>query len=117
MIVAASPAPIVGDEYASLLRAGQQNDPANRITLGGLLAEIFEQVPTAELLEHLHTEDVPCGRIHALGEVHLDEQIVHNQAVVEWDHPAGGQLRQPRPGARFSVSPVEPSYTVPTRCE
>ena len=87
-----------GDDERFLL-AGQQSDPANRIALGALLVEVFEAVPTDEMLERLHAEEVACGPIRALEEVHLDEQVIHNQALVEWDHPTGGRLRQPRPGA------------------
>jgi ribosomal protein S18 acetylase RimI-like enzyme len=88
-------------------------DRENWTTLGGLIADAFEQLPTAEIIERLHAEDVPCGPILGLDEVHLDAQIVHNNALVEWDHPVGGRLRQPRPGARFSVTTVEPRFTVP----
>jgi crotonobetainyl-CoA:carnitine CoA-transferase CaiB-like acyl-CoA transferase len=100
-------------EDERFLLQGQQTDPANRVMLGGLLADIFEKIPTAELLERLHTEDVPCGPITSLDEVHLDPQVMHNRSLIEWDHPIGGPLRQPRPGARFSGTPVEPRYNVP----
>jgi crotonobetainyl-CoA:carnitine CoA-transferase CaiB-like acyl-CoA transferase len=88
-------------------------DPENWTTLGGLIADAFEQLPTADIIERLHAEDVPCGPILGLDEVHLDAQIIHNNALVEWDHPVGGRLRQPRPGARFSVTTLEPRFTVP----
>ena len=100
-------------EDERFLLEGQQSNPANRVLLGELLADIFEKIPTAQLLERLHAEDVPCGPIKALDEVHLDEQLLHNESLVEWDHPTGGRLRQPRPGARFSGTPLEIRYNVP----
>jgi crotonobetainyl-CoA:carnitine CoA-transferase CaiB-like acyl-CoA transferase len=95
------------------LLEGQQSDPANRVLLAELLADVFAQIPAGQLLERLHAEDVPCGPIKALGEVHLDEQLIHNKSLIEWDHPTGGRLRQPRPGAQFSGTPVAPRYNVP----
>jgi crotonobetainyl-CoA:carnitine CoA-transferase CaiB-like acyl-CoA transferase len=81
-------------------------------TIGTLVVESFRKLPTEELLKRLHAEDVPCGPVHALDEVHLDAQIVHNHALVEWEHPTAGRLRQPRPGAEFDGTPVQPRYTV-----
>jgi crotonobetainyl-CoA:carnitine CoA-transferase CaiB-like acyl-CoA transferase len=102
-----------GEDERFLLQGLRQNDPSIRAMVGGLLAEIFETIPTAELLERLHAEDVPCGPISALGEVHLDPQVIHNRSLFEWEHPTGGRLRQPRPGARFSGTPVELRFNVP----
>jgi crotonobetainyl-CoA:carnitine CoA-transferase CaiB-like acyl-CoA transferase len=92
-------------------------NPEHYLTLGALLTDAFAQQPTTEVLERMHDEDVPCGPVLSLDEVPLDVQVVHNQALVEWEHPVGGRLRQARPGARFSVTPVEPRYTVPAHGE
>jgi crotonobetainyl-CoA:carnitine CoA-transferase CaiB-like acyl-CoA transferase len=102
-----------GEDERFLVQGLRQNDPAIRDQVGALLAEIFEKIPTAELLQRLHAEDVPCGPIRALDEVHLDPQVIHNRSLIEWDHPTGGLLRQPRPAARFSETPVEPRFNVP----
>jgi len=94
-----------------------RSDPRNLSALGALIADAFEQLPTGEVLARMYAEGVPCGPIRALEDVHLDEQVVHNRALVEWEHPVGGRLRQPRPGARFSGTPVEPRYSVPAHGE
>jgi crotonobetainyl-CoA:carnitine CoA-transferase CaiB-like acyl-CoA transferase len=102
-----------GDD-ARFLLAGLMADPANRAALGALLTETFEQFSTAEILERLIDHDVPCGPILAAHEVHLDDQVVHNRVLVEWDHPVAGGIRQPRPGAQFGATPVEPTYRLAT---
>jgi crotonobetainyl-CoA:carnitine CoA-transferase CaiB-like acyl-CoA transferase len=94
------------------LHARLTADAENWAALGALIAEAFERFPTGEILERLHANDVPCGPILAPHEVHLDDQVVHNNALIEWDHPAAGRLRQPRPGARFSATPAEPTCTL-----
>ncbi|GAC1600942.1 MAG: CoA transferase [Acidimicrobiales bacterium] len=94
------------------LVVGQLANAENRKALRDVLEEAFVQWSTAEILERMHAEDVPCGPILSLDEVHLDAQVRHNNALVEWDDPGSGRLRQPRPGARFSRTPVEPRYTV-----
>jgi crotonobetainyl-CoA:carnitine CoA-transferase CaiB-like acyl-CoA transferase len=99
-------------EDGRYLLAGLQADPESRAALGALLSDAFEQFPTAGILERLRANDVPSGPILAAEEVHLDDQVVHNHALVEWDHPVAGRLRQPRPGARFSATRVEPTYTL-----
>jgi crotonobetainyl-CoA:carnitine CoA-transferase CaiB-like acyl-CoA transferase len=77
-----------------------------------LVVKSFRKLPMEEILKRLEAEDVPCGPVHALEEVHLDAQIVHNHALVEWEHPTAGRLRQPRPGAEFGGTPVQPRYMV-----
>jgi crotonobetainyl-CoA:carnitine CoA-transferase CaiB-like acyl-CoA transferase len=94
-----------------------RNEPGNYARLGALLASAFERFPTGEVLARMHAEEVPCGPILALADVHRDAQVLHNHALVEWEHPVGGPLRQPRPGARFSATPVEPRFTVPAHGE
>jgi crotonobetainyl-CoA:carnitine CoA-transferase CaiB-like acyl-CoA transferase len=87
-------------------------DPAAMEAIAALVVDSFRKLPTEEILKRLQAEDVPCGPVHALDEVHLDAQILHNQALVEWEHPTAGRLRQPRPGAEFDGTPVQPRYTV-----
>ncbi len=88
-------------------------DPGAMEAIATLVVESFRKLPTEEILKRLQAEDVPCGPVHALEEVYLDAQIVHNHALVEWEHPTAGRLRQPRPGAEFGGTPVQPRYTVP----
>jgi crotonobetainyl-CoA:carnitine CoA-transferase CaiB-like acyl-CoA transferase len=87
-------------------------DPAALEAVVALVVESFRKLPAEEILKRLQAEDVPCGPVHALEDVHLDAQIIHNDALVEWEHPTAGRLRQPRPGAEFDGTPVQPRYMV-----
>jgi len=53
-------------------------------------------------------EDVPAGPVLSLEEVFDDPQIVHNEAILEFEHPTAGRYRQARPAARFDKTPQDP---------
>ncbi len=72
--------------------------------LGGLLAEEFAKWKVAELVPRMHANSVPCGEVAALEDLPGDPQIVHNGTLVEWEHPTGGRIRQPRLAPSFSVT-------------
>jgi|TARA_B100000315_G_scaffold229068_1_gene238387 crotonobetainyl-CoA:carnitine CoA-transferase CaiB-like acyl-CoA transferase len=77
-----------------------------------LVNEGYRRFNTEELCERLEREDVPYSKINSRAQVIDDPQIVAMQALVEYNHPDGGTLRQPRPAARFHGTPsniVRPS--------
>ena len=74
----------------------------NLATLGAILAEEFEKLAIAEVLQRLHDSEIPVAPILGPEEVLVDEQIVHNRGIVTWEHPVAGTLRQPRHPIRFS---------------
>jgi crotonobetainyl-CoA:carnitine CoA-transferase CaiB-like acyl-CoA transferase len=86
--------------------AGTVN-PENFAALGELLTVAFEAMTVDEILERLRANDVPCGPILDADQVIVDAQVVHNGALVEWEHPIAGKVRQPKPAARFSETPAE----------
>lgn len=92
-------------------------DPENFQALGILLAAAFAEIPSAEVLEKLIEEDVPCGPILDADEVLVDPQIVHNGTLVEWDHPLAGRVRQPRPAAQFAATPAAVAASASMRGE
>jgi crotonobetainyl-CoA:carnitine CoA-transferase CaiB-like acyl-CoA transferase len=65
------------------------------------------EAPRDEALARLEAEDVPCGPVLAPHEVHEDPQVRATGALVESEHPVLGRMRQPRPAARFEVTPSE----------
>lgn len=81
-------------------------DPAVFEEMGAGLAEAFSTISTAEVLERLIEADVPCGPVLDADEVLVDPQVVHNQALVIWEHPLAGPVRQPVPAARFEKTPA-----------
>ena len=62
---------------------------------------------TAEWLERLDAEQVPCAPILSRAELLTHPQIQANELIVESEHPHAGPMRQPRPAARFDATPAE----------
>src|SRR5690606_9966251 len=62
---------------------------------------------SAEWLERLDREGVPCAPVLERHEVFEQEQVRINGTVAEHDHPVAGRVRQPRPAARFDRTPIE----------
>ena len=79
-----------------------------------ILEQEFRKWPARELVERVVAEDVPAGPVNSLDDVLVDPQIVHNKSIMEFDHPAGGRMRQAAPAARFSASAAEPATPAPT---
>jgi len=68
-------------------------DNSSRIEHGealkALLAEGFRQRTTAEWLRELEAIDFLCSPVHSLEEALGDPQVLHNEMVIEFDHPQG----------------------------
>jgi crotonobetainyl-CoA:carnitine CoA-transferase CaiB-like acyl-CoA transferase len=68
------------------------------------MQEYIAQRTTAEWLERLDAADVPCAPILRRGEIIHNAQVVARGIVTEFEQPGVGQVRQPKPAARFSVN-------------
>ena len=79
---------------------------ANAEELHELIAAELQRHPGAELVQRLHSHDVPCALVNPIDRVHLDPQVRHNEIVVEHDRPWLGPVREPRPPAHFSTTPT-----------
>jgi crotonobetainyl-CoA:carnitine CoA-transferase CaiB-like acyl-CoA transferase len=71
-----------------------------------LTAAVLLERTTAEWLERLDRESVPCAPILTREEVLTHPQILENRILEEQDHPTAGRIRQPRPAAQFSETPA-----------
>jgi len=78
-----------------------------------LMADVLRQRSSAEWLERLDAEGVPCAPVLERHEVFEHEQIKVNETVAEYDHPVAGRIRQPRPAARFDRTPAEMTRHAP----
>ena len=94
----------VDERFASMTALAQK--PENFVLLGELLADGFLQMTAAEAIEALIAADVPAGPVLTAQESLVDPQVVHNETVVEWEHPDAGVVRAPRPAARFAKTPA-----------
>jgi crotonobetainyl-CoA:carnitine CoA-transferase CaiB-like acyl-CoA transferase len=80
----------------------------------GLMGEILKTATSAEWIERLDAEQVPCGPINARRDLLTDPQIAANELIVETEHPVVGTVRQTRPAARFERTPAEIRRPAPT---
>ena len=92
--------------------AGRMN-PENISELGEQLANALRSFTTKELLERFVAEEVPAGPVLSLDELADDPQIIHNEAILEFEHPTAGRYRQARPAARFDKTPQDPRRRLP----
>ena len=89
---------LLGDERFATPQARQ----VNRDLFQQLITEAYAQYTTAELVERLGTNEVPFAEINSREAVIEDPQVKAMGALVEFEHPLGGAMRQPRPPGRFS---------------
>ena len=61
---------------------------------------------SAEWLQRLEAEDVPCVPVLKRREMIHHPQVEATGAVIDYQHPQAGALRQARPPAEFSVTPA-----------
>jgi crotonobetainyl-CoA:carnitine CoA-transferase CaiB-like acyl-CoA transferase len=62
-------------------------------------------MPVEPTLDALDSEGVPCGRSLTLDELPDDPHAVAVDLFETVEHPVAGRIRQPRPPARFSLTP------------
>ena len=98
------------DERFSSMQALAAN-PQNFILLGEMLAEAFSEMTCEDVIAALVEADVPAGPVLTGEEAVVDPQVVHNETLIEWQHPDAGTVRQPRAAARFSKTPNDLDFT------
>ncbi len=107
--------PVQAGEWAGLFRALELPNlmederfataparQANRDAFQALLDDAYAKFPTDALCKRLEANQVPFAKINTRDEVIEDPQVKAMEALVEFDHPVGGRMRQPRPPAQFS---------------
>ena len=106
-------ADVAEDPRFASVAARLANLPALAQLLTADLAQAIGKLTREEALARFSAEDVPCGVVRELDELHTDPQIVANQTFVEGEHPLCGALREPRPPARFGNGPRAPAGPAP----
>ena len=82
-------------------------DRAKKEELGTAIMRGLKKLTTQEAVERLRERDICVAPVLGREEVLTHEQIVHNETVVEDEHPVFGRYRYVRPPARFSATPQE----------
>ncbi len=83
-----------------------------RARLDGMAARLKSRT-SADWLARLDAHDVPCAPVLTRPEMLDNEQIKANELIAQYEHPGLGQIRQPRPGARFSRNDIRHNPTAP----
>ena len=60
---------------------------------------------TDDLVAQLEKAQVPCAKVNTFDEVLEDPRVKHRGSLIEYEHPVGGRLRQPRPAVVFDGEP------------
>jgi crotonobetainyl-CoA:carnitine CoA-transferase CaiB-like acyl-CoA transferase len=68
------------------------------------MQELICKRTTAEWLQRLDTNDVPCAPILRRHEVIRNEQVVARGLIEEFEQPTVGRVRQPKPAAIFEIN-------------
>jgi crotonobetainyl-CoA:carnitine CoA-transferase CaiB-like acyl-CoA transferase len=77
-------------------------------------ADALRERSTAEWMELLDAEQVPCAPILPLSEIIRHPQVEASELLFETDHPVAGRIRQPRAAARFEETPTNLDRPAPT---
>lgn len=72
-----------------------------------LTQEALRTRTTAQWMERLEKEGVPCVPVLTRSQMIEHPQVLANGTVIELAHPQAGPLRQARPAARFAGTPIE----------
>src|SRR5271166_5149918 len=75
--------------------------------------EVLRTRSTAEWMERLEAEDVPCAPVLTRDAAIRHPQVAASQGIVEVEHPTAGRLRQARAAARFDRTPTAIRFGAP----
>lgn len=98
-------------DRADLLEDERFRTAASRAVHGAERREIvsaeIRKWPTREILERLDRAEVPCAPVLTRWQLLEDEQVKANEVIEIHTDTALGEVRQPRPAARFDRTPAE----------
>ncbi|MXY39237.1 MAG: CoA transferase [Rhodospirillaceae bacterium] len=98
-------------DRADLLEDERFRTAASRAVHGAERREIvsaeIRKWPTREVLDRLDREEVPCAPVLTRWQLLDDEQVKANEVIEIHRDTMLGEVRQPRPAARFDRTPAE----------
>ncbi len=77
------------------------------------MSDVLKSRTSAQWLETLEANDVPCAPILSRPEILENEQVKANNLIREYHHPGLGDVRQPRAAARFSKGELKTEAIAP----
>ena len=94
---------LIADERFKTAEARVQNVAERRT----IMTEEIAKWPSAEILARLDREGVPAAPVLSRAQVIEDAQVIENRTIEIHHDPVLGPVRQPRPAARFDLTPSE----------
>jgi crotonobetainyl-CoA:carnitine CoA-transferase CaiB-like acyl-CoA transferase len=82
--------------------AARSQNAAERLTLVGAILATGE---SQTWLDRLDAAEVPCAPVLRRADVMNNVQVINNELIELMDQPGLGTVRQPRPAARFGLTP------------
>jgi crotonobetainyl-CoA:carnitine CoA-transferase CaiB-like acyl-CoA transferase len=79
-----------------------RNVTANRDEVKQKLEKGFERKTTTELMDIFMEADIWAAPVNTFPQVECDPQVVHNEILVEFEHPVAGKFRTVGPPIEFS---------------
>ena len=79
-----------------------------------ILEEAFKKFTRDEVCERIQDQGLPPGPVYDLGEVFQDPQVIHNDMVVETEHPVYGRLKLTGFPVKLSMTPATLRRPPPT---
>ncbi|MEQ1887923.1 MAG: CoA transferase [Alphaproteobacteria bacterium] len=109
---------ITDAQYAGLCRVMERpdltDDPRftsvalrvqNVHALNSIITAEFARFTSAEVVARLSREQVPGSKINTRADILTDDQIAHNEMIIETSHPDAGHMRTTRPPIIFEGTP------------
>jgi crotonobetainyl-CoA:carnitine CoA-transferase CaiB-like acyl-CoA transferase len=93
---------LIEDERFNTVAARSRNVIERR----ALMSAELSKWPSADILDRLQAENVPCAPVLSRTEVLTDPQVIINGIIEVHEDAVLGSVRQPRPAARFSATPA-----------
>lgn len=97
--------------------ATNPNRVKNRNELIPILQRAFLEKETKEWKEKCDENNIPCGPIQNLKEVHTDPQLNHRNMFIDFDHPTAGPIQVIGSPLKLSRTPVTYRYHPPDHGE
>jgi formyl-CoA transferase len=92
---------------------GQTDRAKNRVALNAELAKMFTARTSADWIERLNRDGVPCGPIYTIDQVFADPQVQHLGAAVKVRHPTLGEYRIVNQAVKLSRTPASIAVAPP----
>ena len=85
----------------------------HRAELNQLINERLRSDTQANWISRLNASGVPCGKVQDIGEALADPQMVHQEMVIEVEHPGHGMVKMLGFPVRLSKTPCAVRYPAP----